>query len=69
MSHEHLERIADLAHALDIDTERPTDPHQRLQYLERHRNWLHAIQELTLTEIEFNWREQQVARGEIHGDI
>lgn len=69
MSHEHLQRITELANALDIDMERPADPHQRLQYLERHRAWLHAIQELTLTEIEFNWQEQQVARGELHGDI
>lgn len=67
MSHEHLQRITELASALDIDIDRPDDPHQRLQYLERHRSWLHAIQELTLTEIESNWREQQVARGEIHG--
>lgn len=68
MSHEHLQRITELAQALDLDIERPTDPHQRLQYLERHRSWLHAIQELTLTEIEMNWREQQVARAELHGE-
>lgn len=68
MSHEHLQRISELADALDIDIERPTDPHQRMQYLERHRAWLHAIQELTLTEIEFNWQEQQVTRAEIHGE-
>lgn len=68
MSHEHLERISELAKALDLDTDRPTDPRQRLQYLERQHAWLHAIQELTLTELEFNWREQQVARSELHGE-
>lgn len=67
MSHEHLERIGELARALDIDVEQPTDPHQRLQWLTRHHAWLHAIQELTLTELESNWQMQQVARGEIHG--
>lgn len=67
MSHDHLERIGELAKALDIDVERPTDPKLRLQWLERHRGWLHAIQELTLTEIEMNWQEQQVARSELHG--
>ena len=67
MSHEHLERIEELARALDLDVDRPEDLHQRIQWLERHRAWLHAIQELTLTEIEFNWQEQQVARGELHG--
>lgn len=69
MSHEHLERITELANALDLDVERPQDPRERIQYLERHHAWLHAIQELTLTELEFNWREQQVARAELHGDI
>lgn len=68
MSHEHLERIAELAQALDLDVERPTDPRQRLIYLERHRAWLHGIQELTLQELEGNWHEQQVARGELHGE-
>lgn len=67
MSHEHLERIGELAKALDIDIDRPTDPRERLQWLERHRGWLHAIQELTLTEIELNWQEQQVVRGEMYG--
>lgn len=69
MSHEHLDRIGELARALDLDIERPDDPHQRLQYLNRQHAWLHAIQELTLTELEMNWREQQVARAELHGDI
>lgn len=68
MSHEHLHRIEELAGALDIDIERPTDPHERLQWLNRHHAWLHAIQELTLTELEMNWREQQVARAELHGE-
>lgn len=67
MSHEHLVRIIDLAGALDLDVDRPTDPHERLRYLERQRAWLHGIQEMTLQEIEGNWHEQQVARGEIHG--
>lgn len=68
MSHEHLERISELATALDLDTDRPTDPHQRVQWLTRQHAWLHAIQELTLTELEMNWREQQVARSELHKD-
>lgn len=68
MSHEHLERISELAKALDLDTDRPTDPYQRTQWLNRQHAWLHAIQELTLTELEFNWREQQVARAELHGE-
>lgn len=67
MSHEHLIRIIDLAGALDLDIERPSDPRERLQYLERHRAWLHGIQEMTLQEIEGNWQEQQVARGELYG--
>jgi len=67
MSHEHLIRIIDLAGALDLDVDRPSDPHERLRYLERHRAWLHGIQEMTLQEIEGNWAEQQVARAEIHG--
>jgi len=68
MSHEHLTRISELATALDLDTDTPQDPHQRIQYLTRQHAWLHAIQELTLTELEFNWREQQVARAELHGE-
>lgn len=68
MSHEHLERIGELARALDLDTDIPQDPHQRIQYLTRQRAWLHAIQELTLTEIEANWHMQQVARAEEHGE-
>lgn len=67
MSHEHLVRIIDLAGALDLDVDRPSDPRERLQYLERHRAWLHGIQEMTLSELEGNYHEQQVARGEIHG--
>lgn len=66
MSHEHLERIEELARALDLDVDRPEDLQQRIQWLERHRAWLHAIQELTLTEIESNYRMQLVARDEIH---
>lgn len=69
MAREHLERIGELAHALDIDTDAPQDPHQRLQWLTRHHAWLHAIQELTLEELESNWHMQQVARAELHGDI
>lgn len=69
MSHEHLQRITELATALDLDIERPDDPHQRIQWLTRQRAWLHAIQELTLTEIESNWMQQQVARAEEHKDI
>lgn len=69
MSHEHLERIGELARALDIDVGRPVDLHERIQWLQRHHAWLHAIQELTLTELEFNWQEQQVARAELYGDI
>jgi len=68
MSHEHLVRIMDLAGALDLDVDRPSDPRERLQYLERHRAWLHGIQEMTLQELEGNWREQQVARAELHGE-
>ncbi len=67
MSHEHLERITELARALDLDVDRPDDPRQRIQYLERHHAWLHAIQELTLTELESNYQQLQVARGEVHG--
>lgn len=67
MSHEHLERITELARALDLDVDRPDDPRQRIQYLERHHAWLHAIQELTLTELELNYQQLQVARGEVHG--
>ncbi len=69
MAHEHLERIMDLAGALDLDVDRPVDPYERLRYLERQRAWLHGIQEMTLQVIETNWQEQQVARAEIHGDI
>ena len=68
MSHEHLERIEELAHALDLDTERPTDPRERLNWLTKHHTWLHAIQELTLEELESNWHEQQVARSELYGE-
>ena len=68
MSHEHLVRIMDLAGALDLDVDRPSEPRERLQYLERHRAWLHGIQEMTLQELEGNWREQQVARAELHGE-
>ena len=67
MSHEHLERIGELARALDLDTDIPSDPHKRLQYLTRQHAWLHAIQELTLEELESNWHMQQVARAELHG--
>lgn len=67
MSHEHLERIGELARAMDLDVERPQDPRQRLQWLERHRGWLHAIQELTLTELELNYQQQLIARDEIAG--
>lgn len=67
MSHEHLERITELARALDLDSDIPEEPHQRMQYLVRHRAWLHAIQELTLTEMESNWHQQQVERGREHG--
>ena len=67
MSHDHLERIGELAGALDVDIERPDDPRERLKYLERHRGWLHAIQELTLTELELNYQQQLVARDEIAG--
>lgn len=67
MAHEHLQRISELAGALDVDIDIPIDPNERLRYLERHRQWLHGIQELTLSEIEQNWQQQQVARGEIYG--
>ena len=69
MSHEHLQRISELAGAMDVDIDRPTDPGERLRYLERHHQWLHAIQELTLGELESNFQQQQVARAELHGDI
>jgi hypothetical protein len=68
VSSQHLNRIGELAHALDIDIERPTEPRERLQWLERHRGWLHAIQELTLTEIEMNYREQLVTRDELRAE-
>lgn len=68
MSHEHLQRITELATALDLDVDRPEDPHQRVQWLTRQRAWLHAIQELTLTEIEQNYHQQLVARDELHKD-
>jgi hypothetical protein len=67
VAHEHLQRISELAGALDVDIDIPIDPNERLRYLERHRQWLHGIQELTLSEIEQNWQQQQVARGEIYG--
>ena len=67
MSHEHLERIAELATSLDLDVDRPEAPRERLAWLEKQRTWLHIIQELTLYEIEQNWHQQQVARGEIYG--
>lgn len=68
MSHEHLQRIVQLAQALDLEFERPEDPSDRLAWLTKHRAWLHGIQELTLDEIESNWHEQQVARAELHGE-
>lgn len=67
MSHDNFERIEELAEALDMDVERPTDPHERLLWLNKHRQWLHGIQELVLTELEGVWHEEQVARGELHG--
>lgn len=69
MSHENLIRIEELAECLDQDTDRPTDPAERVVWLEKHRSWLHSIQALVLDEIESTWHEQQVARAEIHGDI
>ena len=67
MSHERLQRIEELADALDIDVDRPEDLYEQLAWLGKHRTWLHGIQELVLSEIEDNYHQQQVLRGEIHG--
>ena len=67
MTHANYERIEELAEALDKDIERPSDPQERLVWLNKHRTWLHGIQELVLTELEGVWHEEQVARAEIHG--
>lgn len=69
MIHENFTQIEELATALDMDIERPTDPQERLIWLSKHRNWLHGIQELVLTELESVWQQEQVARSELHGDI
>lgn len=67
MSHEHMQRIEELAQAIDHDTERPTDPRERLEWLSKHRTWLHLIQEITLEELESTYHQEQVARGELYG--
>ena len=68
MNPENMEGIRNYLTAFEAHGELPENPQERLRYLSQERNWLHAIQELTLNSIESNWHQQQVARGEQYGD-